>query len=81
MKITEITDGALITSGGNSVQVGTAGAESFLMHGAPEDDATPRHDERPPQVGYGLRIGRHVIPTPGYNSGDTGGVVGSMVRS
>lgn len=63
MKIIDIISEDFHVGGGDS-GVGNAGGDSIIMK-AP----TPmRRLKKPPQVGYGIKIGKMTIPTPEYTS-------------
>lgn len=66
-------------AGEGGVGVGNAGSETGFMHGAPPDTAHPRKDDRIPQVGYGIKIGRHAIPTARYNSANDQGTSDQVI--
>ena len=81
MKIIEILQGISedLQAGGGGVGVGTAGEEAMMWNSDPMDNANPRNLQRPPQIGYGVQIGKRTFPSPKYNADNDRGVVNSVV--
>ena len=75
MKISEIIDvSENLNAGSGGVTVGNAGGETIMLR-----PPTPkRRMKQIPQVGYGIKIGRTVIPTPRYNSANDLGQINKV---
>jgi hypothetical protein len=73
MKIWEIVTEDL-QAGAGGVTVGNAGSETMMMR-PPE---RVRHLKPIPQVGYGIKIGNRVIPTPKYTDDNDRGQINKI---
>ncbi len=54
--------------------------DTMILRSSPDKEDEPRNnDDKIPQVGYGIKIGKKVVPTPRYNSDNSLGQVNRII--